>query len=528
MAVSFLLPQKSLIMVNNIKILDCTLRDGGYYTNWDFDSNFVDGYLEAMDSLPIDYVEIGYISKELGGYYGKYFYLSKDTILECKGKLKETKISIMLDYKNCDIDYLQLKLPALVGYVDLVRLAVNPAQLSNTRGIIKLIKDFGFEVAVNLMYLSRTNIDAEFIDTVADLSSNIDMLYLVDSFGSCEPSEIHEKISQLREKTNLQIGFHGHNNIELAFSNTISAINSGADIVDCTVMGMGRGAGNLKTELLLAYMHSKGIKNNDLNSLSNLVSLMNPLYKQHQWGSNFPYIVSGVLDLPQKNVMEWLSTNRYSANTIVKALLSSQKKVSESVKVYKDTFEFKEAIIIGGGESVSTHYQQIKKFILNKTDIVIIYSSMKYLLNFDNNTQAFLCLSGSELEKIPESKHKAITDNHITLVLPPSPRKMPIKIPDHLIECVTELKSPLYFQDLIDSPLAIALSVALVNKTCLSIYLVGFDGYQNANEGEQHLNMENQKIIDISLANNKDKKIISLTKTRYKNLLQESIYAKEI
>ena len=66
MAVSFLLPQKSLIMVNNIKILDCTLRDGGYYTNWDFDSNFVDGYLEAMDSLPIDYVEIGYISKELG------------------------------------------------------------------------------------------------------------------------------------------------------------------------------------------------------------------------------------------------------------------------------------------------------------------------------------------------------------------------------------------------------------------------------------------------------------------------------
>ena len=106
----------------------------------------------------------------------------------------------------------------------------------------------------------------------------------------------------VRSKTNVKLGFHGHNNLEMALANTLTAIDEGIDIVDATITGMGRGAGNLKTELLLTVLNAKGVLDFPYNELSKTVDDFTELQSHYEWGTNLPYMVSGANSLPQKQV----------------------------------------------------------------------------------------------------------------------------------------------------------------------------------------------------------------------------------
>ena len=110
------------------------------------------------------------------------------------------------------------------------------------------------------------------------LDGKIDFLYMVDSYGSVYPDELVELIKLIKKRTNVALGFHGHNNLELGLINTLTAIENGVDIVDSTITGMGRGAGNLKTELLLTVLNSKGILDFDYNHLSNVVDIFTKIH----------------------------------------------------------------------------------------------------------------------------------------------------------------------------------------------------------------------------------------------------------
>ena len=487
-----------------VNILDCTLRDGGYYTNWDFNKKLVKDYLTHIEKLPVNYIEIGYRSNMDNEYYGEYFYLPNNTLKFIK-QYSSKKLAIMLNVKEFYEEQSLDLLDGLCEYVNLVRLATDPKRIDIAINLAKKIKKRGFSVAINVMYISNIDKKHIFFKYLNDIEQNVDILNMVDSYGSMYPEGVSWLINKIKQKIDIPLGFHGHNNLELAFINTLEAIKNDVVFIDSTVLGMGRGAGNLKTELILNYLKSKANCEVDLNVLSKLTEIFKPLLQKYNWGTNLAYMVSGSYSLPQKDVMEYLEINRYSMGTIIKKI---NKEIME-LTIYKPDLASNSVMIIGGGKSVEKHLQNIKRFLQNYKTI-IIHSTSKYIKMFDdvNSTQIF-AIAGDEINKIeniPECINYGVTS--------PTPIKE-----DNLksIDCY-KLES-IDFTEYKDSPLSISLEISkLLNAK--NIYLVGYDGYNELKtKKDLYLMNENQEII-----NSFDKKLIFLTPTNYKNIIQKSIY----
>ena len=305
---------------NFIKLLDCTIRDGGYYTNWDFDYDLVHEYATTMEKLPIDYIEVGYRSIPLKGYLGKYYYCPVFVLEELKKLMPSKKLVIILNEKDIREEHvIELLLP-IKPFVTLIRIAVDPLNFERAISLAKAVKALGFELAFNVMYMSNWKSDPSFLNLLSKLDGTLDFFYMVDSYGGILPNEVKEIIQLVKSKTNIPIGFHGHDNLHMGLINTITALDEGCEIVDSTITGMGRGAGNLQTELLLTYLESKNSIKFNFNKLASLVSRFEILKREYQWGTNLPYMFSGAYSLPQKDVMEWLGMNRYSLSSILNAL----------------------------------------------------------------------------------------------------------------------------------------------------------------------------------------------------------------
>lgn len=279
-----------------MKILDCTLRDGGYYTNWDFDENLVDIYIQSFNNLPVDYLEVGYRSNAMKSYLGKFFYCPIHVLQDLKSKTNK-KLVIILDEKDVRVEDAENLLSPIVGLVDMVRMAIDPKNFKRALILAKKVKQLGFEVGFNVMYMSTWKEQKEFLDLIPEVDGIADYFYMVDSYGSVFPDDVREIMRLVRSKTKIKLGFHGHNNLEMALANTLAAIDEGVDIVDATITGMGRGAGNLKMELLLTVLNSKGKIDFPYNDLSKVVDEFRELQEKHEWGTNLPYMVSGANSL---------------------------------------------------------------------------------------------------------------------------------------------------------------------------------------------------------------------------------------
>src|SRR5699024_10245130 len=171
------------------------------------------------------------------------------------------------------------------------RFAIKPENLDRAIELVKKIKDYGFEISFNLMYLSKWKDDKNFINSLERLNGLIDVLYLVDSYGSIIPKELKEPIKRLKAKLDCKLGFHGHNNLEAALINSLTAVDLGVDFIDSTSLGMARGARNLKAERLLTVLNKKNDLKANFNDLEQAVSAFKPLPPQHSWGASFPYMI---------------------------------------------------------------------------------------------------------------------------------------------------------------------------------------------------------------------------------------------
>lgn len=512
-------------MNNNVKILDCTLRDGGYYTNWDFDRGLVDTYLKSMELLPIEYLEVGYRNPPLDNYQGEYYYCPEETLKYLKS-ISSKKLAIILNEKDVNPSMLDELLSPCLGIVHLVRIAIDPANFKRAITLAKGIKQRGFLVGFNVMYMSKWNEYPEMLDLLGQIDGLVEYFYLVDSFGGVFPDDVRNTIGLIREKSACKIGFHGHNNLEMALANTLVAIDAGADVVDATMTGMGRGAGNLKTELLLTTLNKTNDVKIDFNALSEVTAQFQKLQEEYMWGTSLPYMVSGVNSLPQKKVMDWVSKRYFSINSIVRALNNDRDQVKDNLKLdlYKSNLSDAGAIMIGGGESVQRHSVAIRQFLMNRPEIVIIHASSRHARMFGDlpNKQIF-CLVGNEGVRL-ERVFEGLESFSHTCVLPPYPRKMGTFIPKALQKKATELKEVTFTSLSLHTHLVTALQVSIELNTS-EIFSVGFDGYSNSELGsiERELFAENEKLFT-DYHKFLGKRIISLTPTEYESLIQSTIY----
>ncbi|MBO6573726.1 MAG: aldolase catalytic domain-containing protein [Balneola sp.] len=513
-----------------MKILDCTLRDGGYYTNWDFDEELVKIYAESIENLPIDYIEVGYRSIKLEGYLGKYFYCPLYVLKQLKEWMPSKKLVIILNEKDIKASDVKELLEPCIPYINMVRIAVDPQNMERAIGLAKEVKKLDFEVAFNVMYMSSWTQDSSFIDLLIGMEDTLDYFYMVDSFGGVLPDEVINLIKIIKSKIDIPLGFHGHNNLEMALSNTLTAIEHNIDIVDATITGMGRGAGNLKMELLLTVLQSQNKIELDYNPLGHVTAVFNKLKEQYDWGTNLPYMVSGANSLPQKNVMEWVSNRFYSFNSIIRALENQSHGLKDNIQLQVLNFDkekqYQAALIIGGGPNAVNHYSALKVFLENNTDVVVIHASSKNALSYSNiSNDQYFCLVGNEghrLEKVfsfeNEIKGKC--------VLPPYPRKMGTYIPNKMKDNTYELEEIDFTNKYKDSHTALALQTA-ISLNVSKIYIAGYDGYPASLMGqkEQELFKENEYLFIKVKDCIKHIELISLTPTRYDQLYPLSVYS---
>lgn len=513
-----------------IEILDCTLRDGGYYTNWDFNESLANNYFQAMEQLPVSYIEIGYRSLVQDGYKGEYNYCPNYLLEHARKMMPSKKIGIILNEKEVKPEDLDKLLSFSKGTIDVVRMAIDPQNIERAKQTAILIKKMGFEVGFNVMYMSKWDEYPDFMSQISELDGAIDSFSMVDSFGSMYPEQVEETTRNIKSKLSCKIGFHGHNNIELAFANTLAAIKAGCDIIDATITGMGRGAGNLKTELFLAYLSStKGLSVN-FNSLGNTVADFENLKEKYGWGTNLPYMVSGFNSLPQKDVMDWVTRRFYSINSILQALNNMKEKKGDNLKLpifnADKQQKYDIALVIGGGPSGTNSARAIKDLLKKYSDrkICIIHASSKNAGYYnDIDIPQYFCLVGNEGHRL-EKVFSNFNLDQIFCVLPPYPRKMGTYIPEKLLKKSSELQEVTFTSLYQDSHTALALQTA-IELSVKTIYIAGYDGYDGLiNENERMLTAENEYLLSSIVKHNPEIETATITASKYEGVRNLSIY----
>lgn len=509
-----------------MKLLDCTLRDGGYYTNWDFDRPVVDTYIEALNDLPVDYLEVGYRSLPQEDYSGEYFY-TPTPVLERLREQSEKQLGVLVDEKNLPPEKAEDLLEPCKGLVDLVRIAVKPRFFERALRLGKAVKRLGLSVSFNVMYMSEWENTEGLFNLMPQVNGLVDYLYLVDSYGSVFPQDVSRTIERLRALTDVPLGFHGHNNMQMALANTLQAIEQDIDIVDATVTGMGRGAGNLRTELLLTVLNAKGKVDFDFNALSKAVEPFRELQEKHGWGTNLPYMVSGANSIPQAQVMEWVTKRYYSFNSIIRELDNRSRGRKDNRRLptldFGEEKSYQGALIVGGGPNAVRHADAVQHFLEARSDIAIVHASSKNALSFQEaDNDQYFCLVGNEGHRMEEVFNSQPVEGRC--ILPPFPRKMGTYIPSALEDQAYELDRVSFTDEYTDSHTSLALQTVL-ELGVDEVFLTGYDGYAESEMGKKERGLFNEnETLFYRASDALGCSLVSLTPTRYTEISQGSVY----
>lgn len=511
-------------MMKDLQIIDCTIRDGGYYTQWDFDDDVVDAYLSSMEHLPVSYLEIGYRNKPSKDYMGRFGYTPIPVIRSIREKSSK-KLAVMLNQKSVEPADLDMLAKPLQGLADMIRLAVDPANFEKALILAEHVKALGFEVGFNMMYMSRWEMYEGLMDRLHALNGVVDGFFMVDSFGGMTPGDVGRISRAVLGQVKCPVGFHGHNNLQMALANSLAAIEAGVARVDATVLGMGRGAGNLNLELLLTFLSRNAGLDVDFNELGSAVSAFSPLQEKYSWGTSLPYMISGTYSFPQKEVMDWVTNRVYSFNSIVRALNNriGHKEDNAKYPLLPHDRKYSGVLVIGGGRTVRSHISAIRQFLDSRPDTAVVLATSRHASLFlDVNADIYYCLDGSEASRLTANVGKDRFRG--TCVLPPYPRVMGTDVPEYARESTYELEKV----DVVDAFRTSITSIALQLASELSegkVFLAGYDGYPGnvLSEKEATLTNENNSIFR-DYAGKTGRKPVSLTPTIYKSLEVNSIY----
>lgn len=297
----------------DIRVLDCTIRDGGLINNFNFEDTFVKAVYNACVEAGVDYMEMGYkASKKIfvPSEFGAWKFCSEEDIRHIVGDNQTSlKLSVMADAERTD--YHEDILPKSQSIIDLVRVATYVHQIPMAVDMIKDAHDKGYETTINIMAASQLK-ESDLDEALEILShTEVDIIYIVDSFGSLYSEDIQRLVSKylgFAQATGKKLGIHAHNNQQLAYANTIESIILGTSYVDATIAGLGRGAGNCPMELILGFL--KNPKFHLRPIIECIENNVIPLRKQISWGFDIPYMITGQLNQHPRTAISFISTNR--------------------------------------------------------------------------------------------------------------------------------------------------------------------------------------------------------------------------
>jgi len=291
-----------------IEVLDCTIRDGGLMNNSHFEDGVVRAVYDACVAGGVDYMEIGYKnSKRLFSKdeYGAWRHCDEDDVRRVVGENDTPlKISVMADAEKSD--YKTDILPREQSVIDLIRVACYIHQIPLALDMIKDAHDKGYETTLNLMSISV--VQEHELDAALELfaKSEARAVYLVDSFGHLYSEQVRyliRKYLQYAKPAGKEVGVHAHNNLQLAYANTLEGVIQGANMLDATMAGLGRGAGNCPMELLIGFLHNPKYRLRPI--LDCVENHIEPMREKLKWGFDLPYLVTGLLNQHPRAAMKF-------------------------------------------------------------------------------------------------------------------------------------------------------------------------------------------------------------------------------
>lgn len=312
----------------DIKVMDCTIRDGGLVNNFFFDDDFVKNLYMANVAAGVDYMEFGYkASKELFNEkeFGKWKFCNEEDIRAIVGDNDtDLKISVMADVGRTD--YKKDIIPKSESVIDMIRIATYVNTIPAAIEMINYCAAMGYETTINVMAISTATEND--LDIALELlsQSKVNVIYLVDSYGSMYPEQIRryaEKYTAIAEENGKSVGIHAHNNQQLAFANTIEACAYGVSYLDATVSGLGRGAGNCNSELLLGFLRNPKYSLNPI--LKFIQNRILPLKQSGLvWGCDVQYMLTGQQNQHPRSAIAFTDDKRSDYVTFYQSLLDRE------------------------------------------------------------------------------------------------------------------------------------------------------------------------------------------------------------
>ncbi|WP_217987679.1 aldolase catalytic domain-containing protein [Halomonas salipaludis] len=534
-----------------MKIIDCTLRDGGYYNDWDFDKVLVEKYLEAMADAKIDFVEIGFRFIDKETFYGAYAFAT-DKWLETLRVPDGVTLGVMCNAKdllaggNPRAQVMETFSPADESPVELVRIAAHFKEAEACEEAIYALHELGYKIGFNLMQAGGRSPDEITAKAVAMAEWPLEALYFADSLGNMWPEDVANTVKALRKGWSGEIGFHSHDNMGNGLANTLAAYEAGATWLDATVLGMGRGAGNVRLEYLLLELARKNIRESRLDSLLDLVvSDFLPMQERCKWGPNLFYHLSALYGVHPTYVQEMLSEGRYdhdqviaalqrlgetkasgySYSTLLEAVGGGEQHSVEGSWVAKDWLKDRNVLLIGPGESSRDHMEALIHYIDEHDPFVICLNSNPWFPS--DRIDAWVACNTNRMLMDQDYYHQ-----HTGQLITPAgaiPEKMRDSLKNwKLMDYGLKLDASRFVisetECVIPTPLTLLYAIALVNAAgASSVQACGLDGYKS--HDPRHIEIE-EALKLYHKSSPEPLQVISITPTNL-SFKKKSVYAPE-
>lgn len=483
--------------MKNVSILDCTLRDGGYCNSWRFGQKNICEIISKLMLAGVEFIECGYLTED--GIYGLDYskYNSLDTLenrLADIDVISNSQFVVMLNYGEYDID----KLPVFSnGMVKGIRLAFHKKNIDEALIAASKIISKGYKVFLQPM-ISMYYSEEEFLCLIDRANRlNLYAFYIVDSFGTMNRYQLsyYSRMANERLRQDIVLGFHSHNNLQLAYSNAIrfmEAITDRKKIVDTTVYGMGRGAGNLNTELLLKELNDFFDKKYIIRYVYNIMDeVISRFYEKEPWGYSLPNFISAIHHV-HPNYADYLHNKRtlqledidYILNSITECkktgydevyiaslyeqYLSRKNADIQSFDIIFELVKGRNILLIAPGKTSITWKNVINSFI-DKLNPIVISVNQRYPFKmsdfiFVSNIRRFNQLTIREEDKLIVTSN-ILTNNAFAIV-----------DYDLLINNIDNVK---------DNACLMAIRMLIDYMDIKKIYVAGMDGYTQKN-GEDY------------------------------------------
>jgi 3-deoxy-D-manno-octulosonate cytidylyltransferase len=474
--------------MDSLKILDCTLRDGGYVNNWSFPQSQILKIIESLEASNVDIIELGYLNDSKGKERDSTLFNSMNSIGRIlNGVNKSVSMVVMIDLFAFDVDQLPKKFDT---EIDGIRLVFHKRDIGDALLVAEKIIDLGYQLFFQPM-ATKIYSDDEFLSAIESVNQlDIYAFYIVDSFGSMSLTEFKHYVSLADShlNKNIRLGYHAHNNMQLAFSNAIDLYNSKIDrkiIIDSSIYGMGRGAGNLNTELIVDYLNNQSNQSKKRYNILPLLEVIDEILvfysKKKSWGFSPAQYFSASFNC-HPNYSSYLFDKKTTRIADIQGVLKSipiDKKVSFDEKLIKDLYQ---------------------KFLLKNK------SKAQGVIKIPNNKQVLLIASGySVIENIEIIKQKLESDSYFVIALNHKPQfycdyyffsnqqrfdefkdKMPIEkyiITTNIkhnqnINTIIEFKEISYIKEAFTTNTAILMINYLISQNIRRVEIAGLDGYQ--------------------------------------------------